>query len=103
MVLSSLTTDEKSASQANYGQPVHNIMRSRARHRYGIIEDSVIMPNLIQVQRESYDLFLQLGVYSSDRGELGIQAAFKSIFPICDFNDRAQLEFDGYILEKPKI
>tara|TARA_B100001939_G_scaffold297387_1_gene271823 strand:+ start:1114 stop:5214 length:4101 start_codon:yes stop_codon:yes gene_type:complete len=60
------------------------------------------MPNLIDVQRSSYDTFLQMGISRADREEHGLQETFNSIFPIEDFAGRAKLEFVSYDLETPK-
>ncbi|MDC6652543.1 DNA-directed RNA polymerase subunit beta, partial [Leclercia adecarboxylata] len=56
----------------------------------------------IEVQKSSYDFFLQMGVAPEARQNVGIQEVLKSIFPIKDFSDRAQLEFVRYELEEPK-
>jgi DNA-directed RNA polymerase subunit beta len=60
------------------------------------------MPNLIEVQKSSYDHFLQMDVPAHARADLGLQEVFKSVFPIRDFSDRARLEFVRYELEQPK-
>jgi DNA-directed RNA polymerase subunit beta len=60
------------------------------------------MPNLIEVQRSSYEQFLQREVRSGDRRDEGIEAVFKSVFPIKDFNERAVLEYVSYEFEEPK-
>src|SRR5260370_25694329 len=60
------------------------------------------MPNRDVVQRRSYDHFLQMGVLAENRGSVGLQEVFKSVFPIRDFSERAQLEFVRYELETPK-
>src|SRR5438067_11444573 len=60
------------------------------------------MPNLIEVQKSSYDHFLQMGVVPEQRVGVGLQEVFKSVFPIRDFSERAQLEFVRYELEAPK-
>jgi DNA-directed RNA polymerase subunit beta len=60
------------------------------------------MPNLIEVQKSSYDFFLQIGVAAADRQDVGLQAVFKSVFPIRDFSERSMLEFVSYELETPK-
>ena len=60
------------------------------------------MPNLIEVQKSSYDHFLQMGVLPEQRTSVGLQEVFKSVFPINDFSDRARLEFVRYELEQPK-
>ena len=76
--------------------------RKRVRRSFGRLQEIAEMPNLIEVQRASYDQFLQLGVQSNDRDVYGLQEAFSSVFPIHDFAERAVLEFKSYELEKPK-
>jgi DNA-directed RNA polymerase subunit beta len=53
----------------------------------------VEIPNLIKAQQESYEDFLQIKVPAEKRKDIGLQAVFKSIFPITDYNGRATLEF----------
>jgi DNA-directed RNA polymerase subunit beta len=60
------------------------------------------MPNLIEVQKASYDQFLQTGVAASKRTDSGLQEVFKSVFPIKDFAGKGELEFVSYELEEPK-
>jgi len=60
------------------------------------------MPNLIEVQKNSYDQFLQIGTPQHLRTDTGLQEVFKSVFPINDFTGRGELEFVGYELETPK-
>ena len=74
----------------------------RIRKTFGQIGDVAPMPNLIEVQKSSYDRFLQTGVMAPDRTDSGLQEAFKTVFPISDFSGRAQLEFVKYELENPK-
>ena len=74
----------------------------RIRKTFGRIGDVAPMPNLIEVQKSSYDRFLQTGVMAPDRTDSGLQEAFKTVFPISDFSGRAQLEFVKYELENPK-
>src|ERR1700688_2757196 len=76
--------------------------QKRIRKSFGRIPEVAPMPNLIEVQRSSYDHFLQMGVLAEDRGSVGLQEVFKSVFPIRDFSERAQLEFVRYELETPK-
>ena len=57
--------------------------------------------NLIQIQRASYEKFLQMTVPAMERETLGLQAVFKSVFPILDFSQRASLQFVCYDLETP--
>ena len=58
--------------------------------------------NLISIQRESYEKFLQMTVALGDRESVGLQGVFRSVFPIQDFSHRASLQFVGYDLEAPK-
>jgi DNA-directed RNA polymerase subunit beta len=60
------------------------------------------MPNLIEVQKTSYDLFLQKDVGASKREVVGLQEVFSSVFPIKDFSERAELQFIRYDFEEPK-
>src|SRR5256884_6901340 len=76
--------------------------QKRIRKTFGRIPEIAPMPNLIEVQRSSYDHFLQMGVLAENRGNVGLQEVFKSVFPIRDFSERAQLEFVRYELETPK-
>ncbi|MFQ5972983.1 MAG: DNA-directed RNA polymerase subunit beta, partial [Alphaproteobacteria bacterium] len=76
--------------------------RKRVRKHFGRIAEVAPMPNLIEVQKNSYDQFLQVGTKPGQRTDFGLQEVFKSVFPIRDFSDRAQLEFVDYELEEPK-
>ena len=76
--------------------------KKRIRHSFGRIPEAVQMPNLIEVQRASYEQFLQREVRSGPRKDQGIEAVFKSVFPIKDFNERAILEYVSYEFEDPK-
>ena len=60
------------------------------------------MPNLIEVQKTSYDKFLQMDVVAETRDSSGLQEVFKSVFPIKDFSERGTLEFVKYEFEEPK-
>jgi DNA-directed RNA polymerase subunit beta len=74
----------------------------RIRKYFGKIREVADMPNLIQVQKSSYDLFLQSGEGPAPRDGEGLQGVFQSVFPIKDFNETAVLEFVRYELEPPK-
>jgi DNA-directed RNA polymerase subunit beta len=74
----------------------------RSRRDFGKIPSIVEIPNLIEVQKRSYETFLQKDVPADRREELGLQAVFKSVFPIADYNDNALLEFDSYHFGEPK-
>ncbi len=76
--------------------------RKRIRINFGRIPSAVPMPNLIEMQKTSYDEFLQIGVTAENRTATGLQEVFKSVFPIKDFSDRGTLEFVKYELEEPK-
>src|SRR6266568_4366406 len=74
----------------------------RSRKDFGKIPSIVEIPNLIEVQKRSYETFLQKDVAADRREEIGLQAVFKSVFPIADYNDNALLEFDSYHFGVPK-
>lgn len=76
--------------------------RKRVRKNFGSIEAATEMPNLIEVQKTSYDAFLMKHVAPLERGDEGLQSVFKSVFPIKDFADTASLEFVSYEFEPPK-
>ena len=69
---------------------------NRVRKSFGKIPKIVEIPDLIAVQRESYNRFLQMDVPPEKRREVGLQAVFKSVFPIKDFTGSASLEFVSY-------
>jgi DNA-directed RNA polymerase subunit beta len=74
----------------------------RLRRSFGKIKKIIDIPNLIEIQKRSYDEFLQANVASDQRTDTGLQAVFKSVFPIKDFNETASLEFVSYELGEPK-
>jgi DNA-directed RNA polymerase subunit beta len=76
--------------------------QKRLRKYYGKIREVLEMPNLIEVQKSSYDLFLKSGDTLEPLDGEGIKGVFQSVFPIKDFNESAVLEFVKYDLEKPK-
>jgi len=76
--------------------------RKRIRKYYGHIDEIAKMPNLIEVQKSSYDLFLDSGEKGMPLDDAGINAVFNSVFPIKDFNDTASIEYVKYELEAPK-
>ncbi|WP_333646432.1 DNA-directed RNA polymerase subunit beta [Candidatus Binatus sp.] len=81
---------------------VHVTSNLRIRRSFGKIKKIIEIPNLIEIQKRSYDDFLQVGVSTEDRADVGLQAVFKSVFPIKDFNETASLEFVAYELGTPK-
>ena len=76
--------------------------QKRIRKYFGKIREVLEMPNLIEVQKSSYDLFLNSGDQPEPMDGEGIMGVFQSVFPIKDFNETAVLEFVKYELEKPK-
>ena len=76
--------------------------QKRIRKSFGRIPEVATMPNLIDVQRSSYEAFLQMHTPHDSRTNTGLQEVFKSVFPIDDFAGRGRLEFVYYELEEPK-
>ena len=76
--------------------------RKRIRRFFGHIESVAPMPNLIEVQKSSYESFLQRLTPTAKRTQSGLQEVFRSVFPIKDFAERASLEFVKYEFEEPK-
>ena len=76
--------------------------KKNIRKSFGKLKESLSIPNLIEVQKNSYD---ELTYFNSEAGDLakGFDRVFKSIFPIEDLNDKATLEYVSYRLEKPKF
>src|SRR6185312_11279162 len=76
--------------------------RKRVRKFFGKIQEVAEMPNLIEVQKASYDQFLLVQEPVGGRIDDGLQAVFKSVFPISDFSNTSMLEFVRYEFEPPK-
>ncbi len=76
--------------------------RRRVRKYFGSIREVAEMPNLIEVQKASYDQFLLVDEPEGGRPDEGLQAVFKSVFPISDFSGASLLEFVSYEFEQPK-
>ena len=74
----------------------------RVRKNFAKIGKIIDIPNLIDIQKQSYDKFLQMDVAADKREDVGLQGVFKSVFPIKDFSETSSLEFVCYNLEKPK-
>jgi DNA-directed RNA polymerase subunit beta len=79
-------------------------VQSNFRHRtnLGNVRSIVEVPNLIGIQKSSYDKFLQSTLEPKDRSEIGLEGVFKSVFPIKDFDGTSELVYVGYNLERPK-
>ena len=76
--------------------------RKRVRRSFGQIREVCEMPNLIEVQRTSYEKFLQMGIPADERKMEGLQEVLATVFPIKDFSDKAEIDFVKYELEAPK-
>lgn len=76
--------------------------RKRVRKFFGHIKEVAEMPNLIEVQKASYDQFLMVDEPTGGRLDEGLQAVFRSVFPISDFSGTSMLEFVRYEFEQPK-
>src|SRR5258707_4941917 len=70
--------------------------QAQQRHDFSKIKTAVPIPNLIEIQRESYNRFLQMDMLPEERQSTGLQAVFKSVFPISDFRETATLDFVEY-------
>ena len=82
----------------------HTLTGSKLRFRksFGAITKPVNVPNLIQLQKSSYERFLQKNIVPEKRENIGLQAIFKSAFPISDYNETMSLEFVQYSMSHPK-
>ena len=76
--------------------------RKRVRKTFGRIAEVAQLPHLIEVQRESYAHFLQMHVKPDARENAGLEAVFRSVFPITDFAETSRLEYVHYEFEEPK-
>src|SRR5690242_1391975 len=74
----------------------------RVRKNYAKITKIIDIPNLIDIQKQSYEKFLQKDIPHEQREDVGLQGVFKSVFPIKDFSETSSLEFVSYNLDKPK-
>lgn len=77
--------------------------RKRFRKNFGRIQEVAPLPNLIALQKNSYEAFLQLNVKHANRQNTGLLEVFNSIFPVKDYSGKAHLEFFHYDFEKPKF
>jgi len=74
----------------------------RVRKNFGKLKKIIEVPNLIDIQKRSYDKFLQRETPVDERDQVGLEAVFKSVFPIKDFGETSSLEFVSYSLDRPK-
>ena len=77
--------------------------RKRLRKTFQRNEQIAEMPNLIEVQKFSYELFLQRFIKSEDRLDKGLENVFKSVFPISDFSETSTIEYISYSFDEPKF
>jgi len=75
---------------------------ARFRYSYAKIPQVLEIQNLIEIQKRSYEAFLQTRIAPDERDTKGLQAVFHSVFPIQDFNQTASLQFVSYTFDKPK-
>jgi len=71
-------------------------VRERERLDFSKIKSTIQIPNLIEVQKKSYQRFLQMDLLPSEREDTGLQSVFTSVFPIQDFRGLSQLDFVDY-------
>src|SRR6266446_1123376 len=76
--------------------------RKRFRKYFGHMVEVAEMPNLIEVQKTSYDQFLQVEKPEGGRIDMGLEAVFRQVFPIKDFSESSLLEYVDYHFEDPK-
>jgi len=76
--------------------------RKRVRRSFGKIREVAQMPNLIEVQRDSYEQYLQAGIPAAERLMQGLHKVLTEVFPIKDFSDKAEIDYVSYELEQPK-
>ena len=76
--------------------------KKRVRRNFGRIIEVAQMPNLIELQRESYERFQQKDIPADQRDIMGLEEVFASVFPIRDFSDKAEIDFVKYEFEEPK-
>src|ERR687893_1557604 len=81
------------ASTSGHGR---RLSQPPVRHDFSKIKTAVRIPNLIEIQRDSYNRFLQMDLLPEEREPTGLQAVFRSVFPISDFRQTAELDFVEY-------
>ena len=76
--------------------PENIVMRERVD--FSKIKTTIPIPNLIEIQKKSYEKFLQMDLLPAERDDAGLESVFKSVFPISDFRGLSQLEFVDYAI-----
>ena len=79
-----------------------NTEKMRVRRSFGKIREVAQMPNLIEVQRNSYEEYLQAKIPVEERKMQGLHKVLTEVFPIKDFADKAEIDYVSYELEQPK-
>ena len=92
----------KQQTQTPYNHADSFTGRKRHRRSFGSIREPIDLPNLNQVQYDSYKLFQQKDTPADERLMQGLEEVFSSVFPIKDFSDRAEVDFVKYEFEEPK-
>jgi DNA-directed RNA polymerase subunit beta len=79
---------------------MQNLAKGAVRERvdFSRIKTSIPIPNLIEVQKKSYERFLQMDLLPGEREDTGLESVFNSVFPISDFRGLSQLEFVDYAI-----
>jgi len=78
------------------------VEKKRIRKSFGKIKNVTSLPNLIEVQKRSFDNFLQLGADPLKRSDHGLHDVFKTVFPVNDYTERATVEYVSYDFGQPK-
>jgi DNA-directed RNA polymerase subunit beta len=76
--------------------------KALVRKYFGQASQILSVPDLIEIQKHSFKRFLQKDIPPAKREDIGLQAAFNSVFPIVDYNESASIEFVEYVIGKPK-
>jgi DNA-directed RNA polymerase subunit beta len=79
-----------------------NATKKKVRKNFGKIAKIIDIPNLIDMQKQSYERFMQMSVPDEKRQDVGLQGVFKSVFPIRDFSGTSSLEYVGYAFGEVK-
>ena len=82
--------------------PLSFTEKKRIRYSFGKIGKTIEVPNLVDIQKISYDKFLQLGKSVENRSNTGLQEVFNSVFPIKDYAGKSELHYIDYYLDNPK-
>lgn len=77
--------------------------RKRFRKSFSRIQETTSIPNLIELQKNSYESFLQMNIAPENRACIGLEEVFKTVFPLKDYSGKAQLEYHSYDFETPKF